>query len=93
MVSPEEAKARWWGALDPRPCGVEEVALEALCGRVLAEAIAAPVDVPGFDRSNVDGYAVLASDTYGASEAAPRRLRLAAEVIATGVAPARKQSG
>jgi putative molybdopterin biosynthesis protein len=88
VVSPEEAKARWWGALEPRPCGVEEVALEALCGRVLAEAIAAPVDVPGFDRSNVDGYAVLASDTYGASEAAPRRLRLAPEVIATGVAPA-----
>ncbi|MEZ4383344.1 MAG: molybdopterin biosynthesis protein [Nannocystaceae bacterium] len=88
VVSPEEAKARWWGALDPRPCGVEEVALAALRGRVLAEAIAAPVDVPGFDRSNVDGYAVLASDTYGASEAAPRRLRLAPEVIATGVAPA-----
>ena len=48
----------------------------------------APVDVPGFDRSNIDGYAVRAADTFGASEEEPRRLRLNAEMIATGVVPA-----
>ncbi|MCB9568119.1 MAG: molybdopterin biosynthesis protein [Myxococcales bacterium] len=87
VVSPEEAHARWWAALRPRPLAAEEAPLERLRGRVLAAAIAAPVDVPGFDRSNVDGFAVVASDTYGASETAPRRLALGPEVIATGVAP------
>ena len=87
VVSPELAHRRWWDAALPRPCPSEEIRLESLRGRVLAEAVAAPVDVPGFDRSNVDGYAVVASDTYGASEAAPRRLRLGDEIIATGVAP------
>ncbi|MEZ4453234.1 MAG: molybdopterin biosynthesis protein [Nannocystaceae bacterium] len=87
VVDPEEARRRWWAALAPGPRGRERVALEALRGRVLAEAIAAPLDVPGFDRANVDGYAVQAADTYGASEASPRRLALVDEVIATGVAP------
>lgn len=87
VVSPELAHRRWWDAAQPRACPAEEVMLAALRGRVLAEAVAAPVDVPGFDRSNVDGYAVVASDTYGASEAAPGRLRLGDEIIATGVAP------
>ena len=87
VVSPELAHRRWWEAAQPRACPSEEITLESLRGRVLAEAVAAPVDVPGFDRSNVDGYAVVASDTYGASEAAPRRLRLGDEIIATGVAP------
>ncbi len=35
--------------------------------------VVSPVDVPSFDRSNVDGFAVVAEDTFGASEEAPRR--------------------
>ena len=46
-----------------------------------------PVDVPSFDRSNVDGFAVIAEDTFGASEEVPRCVRLADEVIHTGVVP------
>ena len=44
-------------------------------------------DVPAFDRSNVDGYAVRAEETYGASEEAARLFRFNDEEIATGVEP------
>ena len=54
-------------------------------GRVLAEDVIATVDVPGFDRSNVDGFALRASDTAGATAAEPRVLTLNAEVLTPGV--------
>jgi putative molybdopterin biosynthesis protein len=87
VADPEVAVARWWAAARPVPLASEDVPLAALCGRVLAEAVASPRDVPGFDRSNVDGYAVRAADTYGASERAPARLRLRPEVVVPGVPP------
>ena len=54
---------------------------------MLAADVVSPVDVPSFDRSNVDGFAVVAEDTFGASEEVPRRVALADEVIHTGVVP------
>jgi molybdenum cofactor synthesis domain-containing protein len=87
VVDADEARARWWAAATPQPLAPETVPLAQLRGRVLAEAVAAPRDVPGFDRSNVDGYAVQAADSYGASEAVPRRLTLRPELLACGVAP------
>src|SRR6185369_9672387 len=42
---------------------------------------------PSFDRSNVDGFALIAADTFGAAEEVPRKLRLGEEVIHTGVVP------
>ncbi|RDV83671.1 molybdopterin molybdenumtransferase MoeA [Ammonifex thiophilus] len=63
-----------------RPWPVEEVGLGDALGRVLAQDLAAKEDVPGFDRSTVDGYAVRAADTFGASEGLPAILRLAGEV-------------
>src|SRR5262249_20618513 len=45
------------------------------------------VDVPSFDRSNVDGFAVIAEDTFEASEEFPRLVHLASDVIHTGVVP------
>ena len=69
--------------LTPAP---ESVPLTAARGRVLAERIDAGVDVPGFDRASVDGYAVRAADTFGADEADPVELSLAGAVHA-GVAP------
>ena len=87
VVDGDEARARWWAAAAPTPLAPETVPLAQLRGRVLAEAVAAPRDVPGFDRSNVDGYALQAADSYGASEAAPRRLLLRPELLACGVAP------
>lgn len=53
---------------------------EVLC-RVLDEDVFAPEDVPLFDRSTMDGYAVLARDTFGASDALPAYLEVAGEVL------------
>src|SRR5438132_1024893 len=69
-------------ARPPRPA----VRAASSCGG--AEDVAGPTDVPGFDRSNVDGYAVQAADTFGAMEQAPRRLRRLAEAVRMGAVPA-----
>jgi putative molybdopterin biosynthesis protein len=87
VVSAEEARARFEGHLNLTPLGADAVSLAASLGRVLAHDVTAPVDAPPFDRSGVDGFAVRAADTLGASDAAPRRLRLNAEVIASGHRP------
>jgi molybdenum cofactor synthesis domain-containing protein len=60
----------------------ETVPLRDARGRVLAERVDAAIDVPGFDRASVDGYAVHARDTFGADEAAPAELELVGEVHA-----------
>ena len=57
-------------------------------GRVLAGDVAAPIDAPPFDRANVDGFALRAADIAGASDSAPRQLRLNGEVIVCGHPPA-----
>jgi molybdopterin molybdotransferase len=58
---------------------VEAVSLDEALGRVPAESIAAPHALPGFARATVDGFAVRAADTYGASEGLPGYLDLAGE--------------
>lgn len=60
--------------------GPEMVPLSLAAGRVLAAAVVAAEDVPGFNRSTVDGYAVRASDTFGAGEKAPVLLQVAGSV-------------
>jgi putative molybdopterin biosynthesis protein len=87
VIDRDEAERRFRAALALGPLGKETVALGMALGRVLAEDIVARCDVPSFDRSNYDGYAVRAADTYGAREEEPRRLRLLGEVLATGVLP------
>ena len=84
VIDRDEAERRFRAALDLRPLAAEEVPLADLLGRVLARDVVAPVDVPSFDRSNVDGYAVRAEDTYGSSEEQPARLRIAAEPLLPG---------
>src|SRR5262249_47178013 len=79
--------ARFHRHLDLAPLPAETVALAAALGRVLAHDVAAEVDAPPFDRANVDGFAVRAADTNGASDAAPRRLVLNREVIMCGHDP------
>ncbi|WP_078594911.1 gephyrin-like molybdotransferase Glp [Evansella clarkii] len=59
----------------------EKIPLEEGAGRVLAEAVAAEENVPGFSRSVVDGYAVKASDTFGANETLPAFLNVTGEVL------------
>src|SRR5437764_13645527 len=87
VVDRDTAERRWAEAVRPSRLGAETVPLADALGRVLADSVAADVDVPAFDRSNVDGYAVRSADTFGAGEETPRRLRLNPEEIATGVVP------
>jgi putative molybdopterin biosynthesis protein len=87
VVSAEEAKKRFESRLDLKPLAAERVALSAALGRVLANDLAAPIDVPPFDRANVDGFALRAADSAGAVDHAPKPLDLNAEVIACGHAP------
>jgi len=87
VLERDEAERRWRERIDTGPLPAERVPLSRALGRILAEAVRAEVDVPGFDRSNMDGFAVRAEDTYGASEEVPIRLRCNAERIATGVFP------
>jgi putative molybdopterin biosynthesis protein len=85
VLDRDVAEARWHAALALARLEAEEIPLETALGRVLAAEVRAPVDVPSFDRSNMDGFAVRAQDTYGASELEPVRLRLNSETIHTGV--------
>ncbi len=87
VVDRDEAVARFQRHLALRPLGSERVPLLQALGRVLAQPVAAEVDVPGFDRANVDGFAVRAGDTVSATEQAPKVLRLNAEVLTPGVEP------
>jgi molybdopterin molybdotransferase len=61
--------------------GAELVALDASLGRVPVEAVVAREPLPGFARATVDGYAVRAADTYGASEGLPAYLNLTGEAV------------
>jgi molybdopterin molybdotransferase/putative molybdopterin biosynthesis protein len=88
VLSAEDARARFERHLDLSPLAGETVPLAAALARVLAADVVAAVDAPPFDRSNVDGFAVRAADTLGASDGNPKILRLNAEVIACGEAPA-----
>jgi putative molybdopterin biosynthesis protein len=88
VVSADEARLRFEQHLDLKPLSSETVALAEALTRVLAHDIVASVDAPPFDRSNVDGFALRAADTLGASQSAPKLLKLNGEVIACGDAPA-----
>jgi molybdopterin molybdotransferase len=59
-----------------KPVSKEQVALDEALGRVLAEDFVAAADLPGFDRSTMDGYALCAASTYGASESNPAYLSI-----------------
>jgi putative molybdopterin biosynthesis protein len=87
VIDRDEAERRFREVLDLGPLEAEEVCLAEALGRVLARDVIAPVDVPSFDRSNVDGFAVRAEDTFGASEDHPRTLVLMQEVLASGTLP------
>jgi len=71
----------------------ETVSLDDLNGRVISENVVSNIDVPSFNRAAMDGYAVIASDTYGASESEPRTLRLTAELHAGDLAERELQRG
>ncbi|MEE7492152.1 molybdopterin biosynthesis protein [Methylobacterium oryzae] len=87
VMSRAEALAAFRAAVPHSALAPETVSLPDALGRVLARDVASPRDVPPFDRALVDGFALRAADTEGASPASPRRLTLNREILACGVAP------
>ncbi|MFO1001172.1 MAG: molybdopterin biosynthesis protein [Planctomycetaceae bacterium] len=88
VIDRDEAERRFRSALTLAPLGIEKIAVRDALGRVLADYVLARVDVPSFDRSNFDGYAIRAVDTQTASELVPRSVQLLSESLEAGMAPA-----
>src|SRR5512147_2558238 len=65
---------------------VEEITIGSALGRVLASGIVSPSDLPEFDRSTMDGYAVRSADTFGAAESRPALLNVVGEILMGSVA-------
>ncbi|MFZ5814252.1 MAG: gephyrin-like molybdotransferase Glp, partial [Bacillota bacterium] len=82
----EEARAILLKAAEGLSLGAESVPIDQALGRVTAEPVLAKEDLPPFSRSSVDGFAVRAADTFGASEGLPAYLRVTAEIL-MGEAP------
>jgi len=87
VIDRDEAIARFHRHLTLKPLPSESVPLSRALGRVLAQPVVGTVDVPGFDRASVDGFAVRADDTATASDRAPKRLRLNPEILTPGKEP------
>jgi putative molybdopterin biosynthesis protein len=87
ILSREDALSKFEAALFPRSLPTERRPLADALGYALAADVTAPIDVPPFDRSGVDGFAVRAVDLEGAMGERPAQLKLNAEVIACGVQP------
>jgi len=81
LLTPADARAAFAKAYTPRPLGTERIGLLEAFGRVLAEEVRAGSDLPAFDRSTVDGYAVRVEDTSEASTGAPVPLAVVGEVL------------
>ena len=76
-----------------RKTGEKRVPLIGSAGYVLRTDIISDVDIPGFDRSAVDGYALVAADTVGAGESIPAMLRLSGSIDMGGVSKDRVLPG
>lgn len=87
LLSVEQALAQVLDGIEPLG-DVEDLPPEAALGRVLGAAVVAATSLPPWDNSAMDGYAIRAADTAGASEEAPVRLAVVGEVPA-GTAPDR----
>jgi molybdopterin molybdotransferase len=77
VLPPEEARRL---LLAVEPVGAEKISSVKARGRVLAEDLNSVVDLPHFHRAAMDGYAVKAKDTFGASQSLPAYLKLAGVV-------------
>lgn len=79
LVPPDEARATWYAHL-PVSVPAETVPTEEALGRVTAAPLRSSMALPAFPRSTMDGYAVRAADTLGASESLPAYLTVVGEV-------------
>jgi molybdopterin molybdotransferase len=80
LVSPDEALQHWLVHLPGYSLDIEVIDTSLALGRVTAEPVIASYPLPSFTRSAMDGYAVRAADTYGASDALPAYLKLVGEI-------------
>lgn len=89
LLPPDEARALLFSHILQPSTDSERIDVSFSLGRVFADDISAPHPLPDFQRSTVDGYAVRAGDTHGASDSLPAYLTLTGEVP-MGDAPAFK---
>jgi len=80
VVTPEEARRTFCAHLTPI-ARVERVPVAGALGRTARQDVHSPMDLPAFARSTMDGFAVRAADTYGASEGVPAYLTVIGEVL------------
>jgi molybdenum cofactor synthesis domain-containing protein len=80
LLSFDEAKQLLEQSFSPKPVGVEQVFISKAHERVLAQDVVASMSIPPFTRSVVDGYAVKATDIFGASEDQPVTLKFCGHV-------------
>lgn len=85
LLPPDEALTKFLAEIQTTP-QAEDIPIAEALGRVTFAPIRAPVSVPAFTRSTMDGYAVRAQDTFGASASLPMYLALVGEVT-MGIAP------
>lgn len=87
VVGRDEAADSFQRHLDVTPKESEAIPIARSAGRILSADVVSNIDVPAFDRSNVDGFALRASDTIGASEDTPVEFAINQEVLSPGMAP------
>lgn len=93
LVSLDEAKRRIEKAFYPRPIGTVNIPLTDASNYVLAKDVISPLNVPPFNRSTVDGYAVRAADTFSADEYKPETLKVIGRVDVGGVSELKMSKG
>jgi molybdopterin molybdotransferase len=91
MLELEEARQRLLDVL--QPLQAERVPLSGAAGRVLADAVVSPIDLPPFDNSAMDGYAIRSADVASAGAESPAKLKLAGHVPAGAVFTGTVQPG
>jgi molybdopterin molybdotransferase len=79
LLPPQEALEKWLASFDSQPV-LEEIDTRLARGRVIMQEVLSPHALPTFNRSTVDGYAVRAADTHGASDSMPVYLHLSGEI-------------
>lgn len=84
LMTPQDAREVFARAFQPVPLGTERVSLPEALHRVLGQDVRASTDLPAFDRSTVDGFAVRSNDTTLASSGTPVTLHVVGEVAMGG---------
>jgi len=93
LLSLEEARKRILDYFSPQPVGVEERPIWQALDETSGEDVYSSIDVPGFDRASMDGYAVRAIDTFEAEERKPVRLRVVGTIEVGGESEVEVRTG